>query len=180
MRVLPEKKEKKRAEDTQSPSRPDGPRHARASSSPPPSGHQSSPVRAPLLPPRKESELLGAACSEMDIREGRREAPATAAPARHDGGGGDRARMGADGFPQRRRDSPRRLLCPGPALEKEGVRGAGPLPGYGPRPLSGPASCLRRPRRCLKTGSPGGPCGREPRPAWEAAQEFGSPRNIKK
>lgn len=128
------KKRKKREEGTQSPqSRPDGPRHSRVSSSPPPSGHQSSPARAPLLPPKK---CASGPCLLGNGRAGSGRGPpppltrrGTTAAAETEPGWGPMA-------PRRRRDSPRRLLCPGPALERKGHARSEASSG-----LPGPAPC---------------------------------------
>lgn len=134
MRVLPRKKEKSVRKTRSLPSRPDGPRHARASSSPPPSGHQSSPVRAPLLPPPARNELLGAACSEMDVR-GAGEGPRHPKPGearrrrRRQSQDGGRWHRGAGGT---HRDG---CCVRGRRWKGRGVRGAGPLPGCRAPPL---------------------------------------------
>lgn len=113
----------------------------------------SGPHCSPHAPPPQEMRFWALPARKWKCGEPER-APATLNPARHDGGSGDRARMGADGT-----TAPEELTATaavsGAGAGKEGACAArGLFRAAGPRPLSGPASCLRRPRRCLSDGRP--------------------------
>lgn len=106
------------------------------------------------LPPHPQEMRFWALPARKWTCGERKRAPATLSPARHDGGSGDRARMGADGTPGREGLTATAAVS-GAGAGKEGACAArGLFRAAGPRPLSGPASCLRRPRRCLRDGRP--------------------------